>query len=89
MTKSDIITHMASVAGISKVQAKDALDAYNETVRLALTQSKRMVLPSIGSITVKPRPAREGRNPRTGDKIKIPAGNKFAFSAAKELRESV
>lgn len=89
MTKSDIIAHMATCAGISKTAAKDALGGYNEAVNLALTESKRIVLPGIGSLTVTDRPARAGRNPRTGAKLLIAAGKKITFKAAKELKDAV
>ncbi len=89
MTKSEIIAHMALGAGITQAQAKEALSAYTDAAHTVLELSKRFVLPNIGILTVTARPARDGRNPRTGEKLKIAAGKKITFKAAKELKDAV
>ncbi len=89
MTKQDLISTMAANAEITKSQATKALNGLIGAVMDSLRDNERTVLPSIGSLTVTNRPAREGRNPRTGEKLVIAAGKKITFKAAKELKEAV
>lgn len=89
MTKKELIAAMAEAAGISKAQATEALESYTSCVQVQLQMNQRFVLPNIGSLTVTDRPARAGRNPRTGAKLQIAASKKITFKAAKELKEAV
>lgn len=89
MTKNDFISVIALAGEISKKQAACVLASLTTSMRVAMLANKRVVLPSIGSLSVTDRPAREGRNPRTGAKLQIAAGKKITFKAAKELKEAV
>ncbi len=89
MTKQEIIAAMAEAAGINKAQAKEVLESYTSCVHVRLQTYKRFVLPNIGILTVTDRAARVGRNPRTGEKVQIPASKKISFKAAKELKEAL
>jgi DNA-binding protein HU-beta len=88
-TKNDIVAAVVEKAGLSKKQAAAAVDAVLETIRDALAEGEKVNLIGFGSFSVKERKAREGRNPQTGEKIKIPAKKVPAFKPGKQLREAV
>lgn len=88
MTKQDLINKVAET-GITKKQAAAAIDAVVEAVKGALADGDRVNLVGFGSFSVRERAAREGRNPRTGKKLKIKAKKVPVFKAGKELKESV
>lgn len=85
MNKSDLIDAMASDAGISKAQAKKALDSFTDNVSGALAKGGRVSLVGFGTFSTSERSAREGRNPQTGKKIQIPAKTVAKFKAGSEL----
>lgn len=85
MNKAELIDAMAAEAGISKAQAKKALDSFTENVSGALKKGGRVSLVGFGSFSVSKRAAREGRNPQTGATIKIAAKNVAKFKAGAEL----
>ena len=85
MNKSDLIDAMASDAGISKAQAKKALDSFTDNVSGALSKGGRVSLVGFGTFSTSKRSAREGRNPQTGKKIQIPAKTVAKFKAGSEL----
>jgi DNA-binding protein HU-beta len=85
MNKSDLIDAMASDAGISKAQAKKALDSFTDNVSGALAKGGRVSLVGFGTFSTSKRSAREGRNPQTGKKIQIPAKTVAKFKAGSEL----
>jgi len=85
MNKAELIDAMASDSGISKAQAKKALDSFTENVSGALKKGGRVSLVGFGSFSVSKRAAREGRNPQTGATIKIAAKNVAKFKAGAEL----
>ncbi|MCK4562136.1 MAG: HU family DNA-binding protein [Flavobacteriaceae bacterium] len=89
MNKSDLIEAMAADAGISKVAAGKALDSMMSNVKGVLKGGGKLSLVGFGSFSVSARAAREGRNPQTGDKIKIPARNVVKFKAGSELKNAV
>ena len=89
MTKDSIIAHVAGENNISKVLAGKNLASI---VQLIQQQSRKVgvfVLPGIGKFTVTKRAARPGRNPKTGEAIKIAARKVITFKAAKELRDTI
>ncbi len=93
MTKTQIVAGMADKAGITKKQAVAALEAM---VAMAYKGAKDgFPVPGLGKLVIRktpPRPAREGRNPKTGETIMIkakPAGRKLVFRVAKVAKESV
>ncbi|MBI5739934.1 MAG: HU family DNA-binding protein [Nitrospirae bacterium] len=89
MSKSEIIDAVASAAGISKVAAGKAVDAFIDGVAKALKKGGKVTLVGFGTFSVSKRKARKGRNPRTGEEIKIPATKTPRFSAGKALRQAV
>jgi len=89
MTKAELIGVMADAAGITKVAAADALDAYVGAVTKELKKSGKLGLVGFGTFSVVKRKAREGRNPQTGKTIKIPAKKVVKFKAGKTLADKV
>lgn len=89
MTKEELIGVMADGAGITKVAAADALEAYISAVTKELKKSGKLGLVGFGTFSVVKRKAREGRNPQTGKAIKIPAKKVVKFKAGKTLADKV
>ena len=83
MTKADLIDAMANGADISKVAAGKALDSLTTTIAKSLKKGDKVTLVGFGTFTVTKRKARKGRNPRTGETIKIAASKSPKFSAGK------
>lgn len=89
MTKGDLIDAIASSANITKVQAGAALNAALNSITTSLKKGNTVTLIGFGTFKISARKAREGRNPRTGATIKIPAKKSVAFSAGKALKDEV
>lgn len=89
MTKEELIAKMASLAGITKVAASSALEAFTGSVTASLKKGKRVSVVNFGTFTVAKRKARTGRNPRTGETLRIPAARVPKFSAGKALKSAV
>lgn len=90
MTKADLIDKMAKDAGISKVAASAALNSFVEGVTKALKKKDgKVTLVGFGTFQKVRRKARKGRNPQTGEAIKIKAANTVKFKAGKKLKDSV
>jgi DNA-binding protein HU-beta len=89
MNKAELIDAMASEAGLTKADAKKALDALVSAATSALKKGDRISLVGFGSFSVSKRNARTGRNPQTGKEIKIAAKKVVKFKAGKELEGSV
>ena len=87
--KGDVITAIAEQAGISKKEATAAFDAFVGYVSDSCQRGERCAIPGLGSFSVSARKAREGRNPRTNEKITIPASKNVRFKAGKDLRDAV
>jgi DNA-binding protein HU-beta len=85
MNKSDLIDHVAKAAGLSKVDAKKAIESYHEAVAETLKEGKRVEIVGFGSFSVSSREARTGRNPKTGETLQIAAKKVAKFKAGKEL----
>ena len=88
MTKQDLVNEVAE-AGITKKQAADAVDAIFDTIKGALAEGEKVSLVGFGSFSVKKREAREGRNPQTGEPLKIAAKTVPVFKAGKALKDAV
>ena len=86
MNKQDIIDIMAEQADISKAAAERALNAFTDTITNELGSGNEVVLVGFGTWSTSERAAREGRNPKTGETIQIPAKKKVAFRASKDLK---
>jgi DNA-binding protein HU-beta len=89
VNKSELIDAIAEAAGLSKAQAGKALDATVEAVTAALKAGDEVTLVGFGSFYVADREARTGRNPRTGEEIKIEASKQPKFRAGKSLKDAV
>ncbi len=89
MNKAELIDSMASGAGLSKADAKKALDAFVESTTAALKTGDRVALVGFGSFSVSTRSARKGRNPQTGKEISIPAKKVVKFKAGADLSHGV
>ncbi len=89
MNKAQLIDAMADKAGLSKADAKKALDAFVEATTDALKGGDRVALIGFGSFAISERGARTGRNPQTGKEISIPAKKVVKFKAGAELADSV
>jgi DNA-binding protein HU-beta len=89
MTKEELIAKMSMSAGITKVAAGDALQAFTGAVTSSLKKGQRVSLVNFGTFTVAKRRARNGRNPRTGEVLRIPAARVPKFSAGKALKSAV
>lgn len=88
MNKSEIIDAMAADAGITKREAKKALESLLGNIEGTLKKGGRVSLIGFGSWTISKRNAREGRNPQTGERIKIRAKNVVKFKAGSELSDA-
>ena len=89
MNKAELIDAIASSAGLTKADAKKALDAFVDTTTDALKKGDRVALVGFGSFSVAERSARTGRNPQTGKEITIPAKKVVKFKAGSELADVV
>jgi len=89
LTKADIIDAVAAQAQVSKRAAGEIVDRVLNEIKTALQRGERVALTPFGSFVVRQRRAREGRNPKTGEMIKIPARKVPAFVAGKSLKEAV
>lgn len=89
MNKSELVAKIAEVAGLSKVDAKKALDATTEAIKEAMVAGDKVQLVGFGTFAVAKRPAREGINPATKAKIKIAAKKVAKFKAGAELADAV
>jgi DNA-binding protein HU-beta len=89
MNKAQLIDAIAAEAGLTKADAKKALDAFVKTTTDALKKGDRVALIGFGSFATTERPARQGRNPQTGATINIPAKKIVKFKAGSELTDSV
>jgi DNA-binding protein HU-beta len=89
MNKTELISKVAAKSGLSKKDAEKALNAFIETMTEALKAGDDVQLVGFGSFQVKQRAARDGRNPKTGETLKIAAANVPSFKAGKTLKEAV
>ena len=89
MNKNDLIASVADDAGISKADATKAVDAVLSSIATSLKKGDEVRLVGFGTFSVARRAATEGRNPRTGEKIKIPASKQPKFKAGKALKDAV
>jgi DNA-binding protein HU-beta len=85
MNKAELISKLADDAGITKTQANATLDSFVEAVTKTLKGGGKVTLVGFGTFSVTKRAARNGRNPQTGEVIKIKAKKVAKFKAGKEL----
>ena len=89
MNKTELIDHIAEQADISKAEAARALEAVGGAVEATLKEGGSVSLVGFGTFAVGKRAARTGRNPRTGDAIKIEAANVPKFRPGKALKDAL
>ncbi len=89
MNKAELIDAIAADSGLSKADAKRALDSFVKTTTVALKKNGRVALVGFGSFSVSKRAARKGRNPQTGKEIKIAAKNVVKFKVGADLSKAV
>jgi len=89
LTKADLVDSLANDCELSKRQVGDLVERLLNEIKSALQAGDKVQLIPFGSFVVRDRKAREARNPKTGEKIKIAARRVAAFSAGKALREAV
>ena len=87
MNKSQLVEAVMLEAGISKVDARKAVDALTAVVAQSLREEDKVVLSGLGVFSVQHRPARNGRNPRTGAVVKIPPKRTVKFRPTIDLDE--
>jgi len=89
MNKGELIEAVATSADLTKADATKAVEAFVDTVTKALKKGDQVAIVGFGSFSVKSRAARQGRNPKTGDPINIPASRVPGFKAGKALKDAV
>lgn len=89
MTRDQLIDHISSKAGIAKKAAEDALKAFTDAVSAALSKGEDVALTGFGTFKISNRAARQGVNPRTGEKLQVPAMKVPKFKAGKSLKDAV
>ena len=89
MNKNDLIATVADDTGLSKAETTRAVDSVVDSITKSLTGGNEVRLVGFGTFSVVQRKASEGRNPRTGEKIQIPASKQPKFKAGKALKEAV
>jgi len=86
---ADLIDHVASEAGVEKSAAKKAVEAVFAGIVEAAKKGEEVSLPGFGKFKVKDSPARQGRNPSSGETIEIAASRKLGFSPAKQVKDAL
>lgn len=89
MNKTELITAVAEKAGLTKKDSEKALNAVLESITAELANGGKIQLVGFGSFEVNDRPARTGRNPKTGEEIQIAASKVPQFKAGKALKDTV
>ncbi len=89
MNKQELIAAVAAQAELSKADAARAVDAFVSTISDALAAGDSVTLVGFGTFAVKARAARTGRNPQTGEEIKIKASKNPTFKAGKALKDAM
>jgi DNA-binding protein HU-beta len=87
MTTAELIEKLAAESGLEKAQARKALQALIATITSAAKEGDSIALAGLGQFKVRESPARQGRNPSTGETIEIAAAKKLTFAAAKSVKE--
>ena len=89
MNKSQLIAHVAARASVSNATADALVSAVFATIGEALAREEAVAIAGFGKFTARARAARDGRNPATGESIRIAASKTPAFKAGKTLRDAV
>ena len=89
MNKKDLVELVATEMSSPKAEAEKALNAVIESIKKGLKENGSVQLIGFGSFAIKERKAREGRNPKTGEVIKIKASKTVSFKPGKNLKETI
>ena len=89
MNKTELVAAIAEKAGLSKKDAEGAVKAFTDTVAEQLKAGEKIQLVGFGTFEVAERAARTGKNPQTGEAIKIPASKAPKFKAGKALKDAI
>ncbi len=89
MTKAELIEKIASGGKLTKTDALKALDATLNAIKGVLKKGQKVTLIGFGNFSVSKRKARKGRNPKTGEEIKIAAAKVPKFKAGKGLKDAI
>jgi len=89
MNKGELVDAIANDAGISKSQAQEAVDSFVENVKGSLRAGNKVTLVGFGTFSSSHRDARRGRNPQTGQPIRIPPKKVAKFTAGKALKDAI
>ena len=89
MSKSDLVTYIAEESGLTKADAGRALEAMMNGIVEGLKNEGKVTLTGFATFTTKERAAREGRNPRTGETLKIAACTTVSIKAGSKLKDAV
>ena len=89
MNKTQLIDAIAAEAGLTKVDAKKAVDAFIKTTGEQLKDGEKIALVGFGTFSVSERPARMGRNPKTGEKIEVEKKRGVRFKPGSDLANEI
>lgn len=89
MNQSELIIKTAQITGVSKKDVESVLKGAGDVIKATLQDGGDATLPGLGTLSVTERAARNGRNPKTGEAIAIPAKKVPHFAAAKSLKDAV
>jgi len=89
VNKQDLVNEVAKIADLPKTKAQSAVEAVIDSIKATLKKGGEVRLVGFGTFTVAKRAETTGRNPRTGETIKIPASKQPKFKAGKELKDAV
>jgi DNA-binding protein HU-beta len=89
MTKAQLVNKLAEASGLTKKQADELLNALIDNVIKTVKKGESLKIPGLGVFRLRKMKARMGRNPQTGEPIKIPARKKVGFTVAKSFKQTV
>ena len=89
MNKSELIDAVAGSTSLSKADAGRALESVLETIKSTLQSGQKVTIPGFGTFEARPRNARTGRNPQTGETIQIAASKTPGFKAGKQFKDAL
>ena len=89
MKKSELVAQLADQNDLSRRQAEKVVDDFLDLIKDELAKGEKVVLSGFGTFEVRTRVARSGRNPRTGEEIKVPAQKTPAFKVGKLLKDAI
>lgn len=89
MNKKELVEKVSGGSGLSLKDSGAVIDGLINAIKASLKKGQKVTLVGFGTFSVIKRKARKGRNPKTGEAIKIPAGKSPKFTAGKELKEAV